>query len=115
MKSEYEAISRQFKALCDPNRVWILNILKHGEQCACHLLEALSVGQPTLSHHMKILVESGVVNARKQGKWVYYSLADQGITDLIEYLNTLSSQEKRFICCEEDCHETSSTNKCCHD
>ena len=64
-----------FKAFCDENRIQILNILSSGEECACKLLEALSVTQPTLSHHMKVLSESGLVVARKEFKFTYYSIS----------------------------------------
>ena len=86
MKKEYELMARKYKALSDPNRIWILNILKDGEFCACKLLEMLNVGQSTLSHHMKILVDADIVNERKEGKWMHYSLSDKGIVVLQEYL-----------------------------
>ncbi len=70
--------ARVFKAYCDENRLQILEMLQSGEKCACILLEKLEITQPTLSHHMKILVESGVVAARKQGKWTYYSIDERG-------------------------------------
>lgn len=63
-----------FKALADINRLHIIELLQGGELCACKLLNEVHVGQPTLSHHMKILCDSGLVSARKEGKWVYYSL-----------------------------------------
>jgi ArsR family transcriptional regulator len=68
-------IADLFKALSDETRIAALRLLKDGEQCACVLLDEVDVGQSTLSHHMKILVQSGIVNARKQGKWTYYSIA----------------------------------------
>ena len=80
-----------FKAFCDENRIKILNILSSGEKCACKLLEALSVTQPTLSHHMKILCDAGVVKARKEGKWMYYSLSHEGLRVAEEYLITLKN------------------------
>ena len=61
--------AKVFKAFCDENRLTILALLCTGEKCACRLQDALSIGQSTLSHHMKILCESGVVVARKEGKW----------------------------------------------
>ena len=64
----YENVAKIFKAFCDPNRLLILEVLKDGEQCACKLLEKLNIGQPTLSHHMKILCDSEVVNSVKIGK-----------------------------------------------
>lgn len=81
-----------FKAFCDENRVKILNILRGGEKCACRLLEALNVTQPTLSHHMKILCESGIVSGRKEGKWMYYSLSDEGLQRAQECLDFLKNK-----------------------
>ena len=72
------ANARVFKALCDENRLMILEMLQSGEKCACVLLEKLNITQPTLSHHMKILVESGIVSSRKQGKWTHYSINAAG-------------------------------------
>lgn len=79
MKGEHpmESLShtaRQFKALADENRLHILELLQGGERCACVLLENLHLSQPTLSHHMKILCDAGLVTGRKEGKWVYYTL-----------------------------------------
>jgi len=62
------------KALGDANRLQIVQMLSAKEKCACKLLEAFEITQPTLSHHMKILCECGLVNSRKEGKWHYYSL-----------------------------------------
>ena len=62
------------KALGDSNRLQIIQMLSEGEKCGCELLEAFAITQPTLSHHMKILCECGLVNARKEGRWQYYSL-----------------------------------------
>lgn len=78
-----------FKAFCDENRIRILNILKDSEKCACRLLEALSVTQPTLSHHMKILCDSGIVLGRKEGKWMYYSISEDGLSKAQEYIEFL--------------------------
>ncbi|ASM39962.1 ArsR/SmtB family transcription factor [Campylobacter sputorum] len=71
--------SRVFKAFCDPNRLKILDILCSGEKCACVLLEELDIKQPSLSHHMKILCDSNIVKCRKDGKWMYYSLNEDGL------------------------------------
>ena len=67
-----------FKAFCDENRLQILQLLQGGERCACELLEEMSLSQPTLSHHMKILCDSGVVIGRKEGKWMYYTISPEG-------------------------------------
>jgi ArsR family transcriptional regulator len=68
-------VAKLFKALSDETRIAALRSLRDGEQCACVLLEELPVGQSTLSHHMKILTDSGIVSARRDGKWTYYSIA----------------------------------------
>ncbi|MEG1884419.1 MAG: metalloregulator ArsR/SmtB family transcription factor [Clostridia bacterium] len=75
MQNEY---IRVFRALTDVNRVRVLEILSHGEQCACVLLDALAISQPTLSHHMKILCDSGIVKCQRVGKWNYYSIHVDG-------------------------------------
>lgn len=86
MASAYQDIARVFKAFCDVNRLQILDILKGGERCACHLLDDLKIGQSTLSHHMKILCDAGVVEGRKEGKWVYYTIDPKGIQHAQELL-----------------------------
>lgn len=66
-----------FKALADPNRLRLLSIVKaeaSGESCVCDLTEPLDLGQPTVSHHLKILVDAGLLTREKRGTWAYYSL-----------------------------------------
>jgi ArsR family transcriptional regulator len=67
-------ISAVCKALGDPNRLKIIQMLSGCEKCACDILEEFNITQPTLSHHMKILSDCGLVNVRKEGKWSHYSL-----------------------------------------
>lgn len=67
-----------FKAFCDDNRVRILLLLSTGEKCACKLLEEIDITQPTMSHHMKTLCDSGLVVGRKEGKWMHYSISADG-------------------------------------
>ncbi len=98
---EYESNARVFKAFCDENRLMIIELLQTGEKCACRLLEDLNIGQSTLSHHMKILCDSGVVSARKEGKWTYYSISPEGSNYarvLLEKLTQLYSNEKDCSC-----------------
>ena len=64
------------KALSDPNRVKIIKILQHKMMCVCELQAALSIAQPTVSKHLKILEEAGLVYYKKDGLWVNYFLAD---------------------------------------
>lgn len=81
-----------FKAFCDENRIRIIKLLRNGERCACKLLEALEVTQPTLSHHMKILCDSGIVVGRKEGKWMHYSISPEGAKFAEECLKELTSR-----------------------
>lgn len=67
-----------FKALADDNRLEVMELLMSGEKCGCELLEALKIGQSTLSHHMHILCEAGLVDSCKEGKWMHYSLSAEG-------------------------------------
>ena len=77
------------KALGDLNRLKIVKMLSGGEKCACKLLEAFEITQPTLSHHMKILTECGLVTARKDGKWSHYSLSSETLTAFKEFISEL--------------------------
>ena len=93
LENKYLENARVFKAFCDENRLMILEMLQSGEKCACVLLEKLDITQPTLSHHMKILVESGIVSPRKEGKWTYYSISESGsryTAELLQNLTTLT-------------------------
>ena len=80
-----------FKAFCDENRIRILQLLSDGEKCACKLLEEMNISQPTLSHHMKILCESGIVEAHKDGKWMHYSSSSEGTAFARECLDNLTT------------------------
>lgn len=91
MDNVYADSARVFKAFCDENRLMVLEMLQGGEKCACVLLEQLNITQPTLSHHMKILCESGVVVGRKEGKWTHYSIAADGVEVARSLLAKLTS------------------------
>lgn len=97
--SEYEKNAKVFKAFCDENRLMILKLLQTGEKCACKLLEDLNISQSTLSHHMKILCDSGVVIARKEGKWTHYSISVEGSA----YAKELLEKITEIYCTEQDC------------
>lgn len=81
-----------FKAFCDENRIRILQLLLDGEKCACKLLEEMNITQPTLSHHMKILCDSGIVEGRKEGKWIHYSISQKGVEEAQKYLDYLKNK-----------------------
>lgn len=106
MASEYKETAKVFKAFCDENRLQILELLRNGEKCACKLLEELHISQSTLSHHMKILCDAGIVQGRKEGKWVHYSIDPEGTVRAKELLNEQVTLVVPYIqnesCCSED-------------
>lgn len=89
----HEEDARVFKALCDEKRLRIIELLRGGEKCACELLEHVDIGQSSLSYHMKILVDSGMVTARQEGKWTHYSICREGCKSAIELLGILTCME----------------------
>ena len=83
--SEAEATADLFKALADPARVRIMNVLatSNGEPvCICHLTEPLGLSQPTVSHHMKRLLDAGLVEREQRSKWAYFSLKGDAVEKL---------------------------------
>jgi ArsR family transcriptional regulator len=89
--SKYENNAKVFKAFCDEKRLRILELLQDGEKCACKLLESLDILQSALSYHMKILVESGVVESRQEGKWTHYKISEKGSTYAVTLLKKLTT------------------------
>ena len=85
-------VASMFKAFCDENRLQILQLLQLGEKCACRLLEEMQITQPTLSHHMKILCDAGIVIGRKEGKWMHYSISEEGLEKAQKYLDYLKGE-----------------------
>ena len=85
-----------FKAFCDENRIRILLLLQGGEKCACRLLEEMNITQPTLSHHMKILCDSGIVIGRKEGKWTHYSISREGFEAAHDHLEALEGKREEI-------------------
>jgi ArsR family transcriptional regulator len=76
-------LSLAFRALGDETRLRIVALLAHGELCVCHLEKALGISQPNASRQLGILRAAGIVDARREGTWVYYSLSQQH-HDLVE-------------------------------
>jgi len=95
------------KALGDENRVQIVKKLTGGELCACRILEAFNITQPTLSHHMKTLTDCNLVNSRKAGKWTYYSINN-------ETFSAFKDAVSQFTC-KSSVEETSAGKCCCKD
>ena len=79
--------ARKIKALADENRLAIMMSLQQKEKCACYLLEELNISQSTLSHHMKLLCDGGLVDYRKDGKWMHYYLSEEGVKAFREMID----------------------------
>lgn len=94
-----------FKALGDENRIKILQLLSTGEKCACHLLEEIDITQPTMSHHMKILCDAGIVNGRKEGKWMHYSISEKGTAFAKQCFDFLLNANKTHETKDKSCCE----------
>ncbi len=90
MPIDTQKIATVFKSLCDENRVEILKLLQSGEKCACHISEALNLSQSKLSYHMKLLVESGLVECWYVGKWTHYKINKDGCECAIDLIKELT-------------------------
>jgi ArsR family transcriptional regulator len=102
VETTYEDQAKVFKAFCDEKRLQILELLRGGEKCACILVEQLDMAQSSLSYHMKILCDSGIVDSRQDGKWTHYKISEKGSSFAVELLKTLTTQ-----------NTTVETNNCC--
>ncbi len=98
---KYEVNSKIFKALSDNNRLKIIDLLSGGEKCAYELLNHFDFKQPTLSHHMKVLMESGLVKARKEGTWSHYRLDYKRANQSVLFYMSVINQTTDCICHEK--------------
>ena len=97
-----EEFLNKLKLINDPTRLKILQMLsKNGTMCGCKILEDLKITQGTLSHHMKLFYEAGLVTFVKEGKWCYYTLMKENICDLAHFIEDICnpSSEKESCCC----------------
>lgn len=94
----YKELSSILKVLSDPSRLEILDLLSCGELCACDLLEHFQFSQPTLSHHMKSLVENNIVTTRKDGNKHMYKLNHAILDDVKQNLTIINTSDQRCIC-----------------
>ena len=97
--------SMLFKALGDPTRLEIIDMISCGELCGCMILEKFNITQPTLSHHMKILCDCGLVTGRKEGKWTHYSLSEKSVQDFKTLLEEVTACKEKCVCAETSCCE----------
>lgn len=98
MKYSYAEYVPVFKALADETRLKIIDMLSCGEMCACDILEFFNITQPTLSYHMKILTDCGIVNSRKDGSWMKYSLNLVKFEVFVKFVRDISENSDDCIC-----------------
>ncbi len=89
LDKNYRSYAILLKALSDETRVKILDMLSNGELCACNILEAFNITQPTLSYHMKTLSESGLVISRRDGVWMKYSINKETLEVLKQLFDSI--------------------------
>ena len=98
MEQIYIETAKMLKAISDPKRLRIVDMLSCGELCACKILEEFQITQPTLSHDMKVLVEAGIVKDRREGKNIYYSLDQAALLKMRRTLRKVFSEKPDCIC-----------------
>ncbi|NMA61292.1 MAG: winged helix-turn-helix transcriptional regulator [Firmicutes bacterium] len=87
MKTDFAKYVVLLKALADETRLRIFDMLNEGELCACDILDEFTITQPTLSYHMKILSESGLVHSRRDGVWMKYSINEESLLLLRKFFD----------------------------
>ena len=98
MTKSYAEYIPVFKAISDETRLQIIDILSCGEMCACDILEGLSISQSTLSYHMKILSDSGLVNAKRDGAWMRYTLKKERMNNALDFVRAVAEEKEDCIC-----------------
>ena len=98
MEQRYKDIGKILKAISDPKRLKIVDMLSCGELCACKILEEFHITQPTLSHDMKVLIEANIVIDRREGKNTYYSLNKEQLDSFYQNLGHIISDKPDCIC-----------------
>lgn len=91
-EEEIHLETRIFKALADPNRLKIVKLLKEGELCGCELTIALSNSQSTVSHHLSVLKNAGLIRERKEGKWSYFRLSEGAVIEILNQAKLLTDE-----------------------
>lgn len=89
MHKNYKEYAMLLKALGDETRIKIVHMISNEELCACKILEEFDITQPTLSYHMRILCKSGLVNVKKDGVWMRYSIDKENILKLQDLFNEM--------------------------
>lgn len=101
---DYEKVSLVLKAISDPKRIKIIDLLSCGSLCACDVLKHFDFTQPTLSHHMKVLENAGIVSVSKQSQWHHYALREDFIQEFMgSMIQLFSNNEEDCVCKNKEC------------
>lgn len=95
-RTDYARAAQLFHALSDEIRLEVIDLLRDGEQCVCELTEALDIAQPRLSWHLRTLKEAGILSDRREGRWIYYSLARDTFDEVESALSVLKPTSRRL-------------------
>lgn len=87
-----------FKALSDETRLKIVEMLSCGEMCACDILESFQITQPTLSYHMKILTDCGLISSKKEGSWMKYTASTEKTNAIKDFWERITTEQQDCIC-----------------
>lgn len=105
--AQLDAVTTRFHALSDPTRLKLLLRLRQGEGCVCDLMDVLDAAQSRLSFHLRVLKDAGLVTDRRDGRWVYYTLASEALEEMRETLDDLAPEfrplpmlTKKDGCCD---------------
>lgn len=96
-KRKLERVAKVAKALADPNRIEIMRLLAHqaGPLCACDIVQHFELSQPTVSHHLRILKEAGLLRSRRRGLWAFYEIEPEGLGVLYGINQLLDNRKVR--------------------
>ncbi len=98
MKYSFPEYIPAIKALSDETRLRIIDMLSCGEMCACAILEEFSISQSTLSYHLKILSDSELIHARRDGAWMRYTLNKERLDELMDFLTIITNEKEDCNC-----------------
>ncbi|PYF98984.1 transcriptional regulator, ArsR family [Georgenia satyanarayanai] len=101
-EGEARDLATMFKALADPARLRLLSLIashEGGEACVCDLTEPVDLSQPTVSHHLKVLTDAGLLTRDKRGRWAYYAVVPQALDTLGDVLRTQHAGSTPAACC----------------
>ena len=110
MEHSYADFVPVIKAMSDETRLKIIDMLSCGEMCACDILEEFSISQSTLSYHMKILCESGLINAVRDGAWMRYTLNKRKTNAVLAFFTDITSEKEDCVC--NKCKNKNSNKQC---